>query len=759
MSLRGIGIRIVVGAFLLVGATYAVVTPLFEASDELWHYPMVQTLASGNSLPVLDADNPGPWRQEAGQPPLYYGLMAVATRWVDQQDMTEVRWLNPHVDNGVVTEDGNTNLAIHTSREAWPWRGSVLALRLIRLLSVGLAAVAVYLTYRLALELEPARRDLALAAAATVGFTPMFAFIAGSVNNDNLAAPLSAAALLLMVHLAKATGWGWYGRLGRLAAPAACLSLGVLLGLAALTKESTLGLVPLAALTLFIVAFTRWQADGRRNFGRHLFGLLGMLGLMFGTAAAVAGWWYARNLQLYGDVLGWNAFVEVLGRRARPATLWQLWGEREGFLQSYWGLFGGVNVPMPTWTYTLLNAAAVAAFVGVGIYLVQKVRRKPLRLSGWVPLGLAIGWLLLVVLGLIRWATITWSSQGRLIFPAIPSLAVVIVFGLAALVPRRWQAWFLGVWVSLLFGLSVAAPFLWIRPAYAPPSALDPQQLAVIPNPSTADFGGEMRLLGFEVVATQARPGETLAVDLYWRSQIAMDRDWSVFVHLVDEHGIVVAQRDKYPGLGRLPTRLFSPGQAIADRYVVRLPQAACAPSRLQVVVGLYDATDGVRLPVGQGDSITLASVDLLPHDGQVPNPLSIDFGHQMRLVGFDYERRAMTPGETLGLRLYWQGLRPMDVNYTVFTHVRGQGERLWAQSDAWPQAGAAPTGGWRTGQTVEDEHHLPLQADTPPGVYDVEVGVYNGDTGKRLQVVTEDGRWTEDFVYLCRIRVGERGS
>ena len=34
-----------------------------------------------------------------------------------------------------------------------------------------------------------------------------------------------------------------------------------------------------------------------------------------------------------------------------------------------------------------------------------------------------------------------------------------------------------------------------------------------------------------------------------------MDRDWSVFVHVVDENEIVIAQRDTYPGLGLMPTR------------------------------------------------------------------------------------------------------------------------------------------------------------------------------------------------------------
>ena len=69
----------VILAYLVVGISYAVTTPVLEASDELWHYPVIQHLANGGELPILDPEDPGPWRQEAGQPPLYYVIMAVAT--------------------------------------------------------------------------------------------------------------------------------------------------------------------------------------------------------------------------------------------------------------------------------------------------------------------------------------------------------------------------------------------------------------------------------------------------------------------------------------------------------------------------------------------------------------------------------------------------------------------------------------------------------------------------------------------------------
>ncbi|HQF71649.1 MAG TPA: hypothetical protein PLH39_10265, partial [Promineifilum sp.] len=115
-------LALILTLFVLLGFSYALITPIFEASDELWHYPMVRHLADGNPLPVqvFDPALAGPWNQEASQPPLYYTLAAALTFWIDTGDMAQVRWLNPHVDNGVITADGNTNLVVHDPA-ANPW--------------------------------------------------------------------------------------------------------------------------------------------------------------------------------------------------------------------------------------------------------------------------------------------------------------------------------------------------------------------------------------------------------------------------------------------------------------------------------------------------------------------------------------------------------------------------------------------------------------------------------------------------------------
>ena len=66
----------------------------------------------------------------------------------------------------------------------------------------------------------------------------------------------------------------------------------------------------------------------------------------------------------------------VLGQRATPASLVQLWGERRGFMMSFWGLFGGVNVPMAMGVYAVLNVFLVLTIIGFAIYLARLLRAE-----------------------------------------------------------------------------------------------------------------------------------------------------------------------------------------------------------------------------------------------------------------------------------------------------------------------------------------------------------------------------------------------
>ncbi|MDX1688439.1 MAG: glycosyltransferase family 39 protein [Candidatus Promineifilaceae bacterium] len=804
-------LALILALFLLLGAAYALVTPVFEASDELWHYPMVRHLADGNGLPVqvFDPAQAGPWKQEASQPPLYYYVGAALTFWIDTSDMEHVRWLNPHVDNGVITEDGNINLVVHDPA-ASPWQGTLLAVRIIRLASVLMGAATVYLTYRIAREVVPRRPTIALGAAAVNAFIPMFLFISGAVNNDNLAIPLASLALLLMLRHIRAGRTAilrWRDEVRQWA------MIGVVIGLAVLTKEGTLGLLPLAWGTAFISVWQQLQVaprltslvasgatSGRERMGpasvdltfaafmRLLARSFVRFGIVLVPVLLIAGWWYYRNLVLYGDLLGWNAFIAVLGQRPQPATLAQLWDERAGFLMSYWGLFGGVNVPMPGWIYTVLNTVLVVAVPGFVVYFARELWDWIRETGSWrFDLGATITNVLYfvesrfalvvcllfsaaVVYGLINWTTTTWSSQGRLAFTAISTLTTLLVLGLAGWLPRRPAIVIVSGLALFLFVVAAAAPFLWIAPSYearvGAPSPL-PAEMARV----EAEFGADctcrdaerMRLVAYEIEAPARgggdalRPGDTVEVTLVWEALAEMEQDWSVFVHLNDPMlATPLAQRDMYPGQGLLATRLLEPGQQIVNRYHLRVPETAIAPSELELAVGLYDFETGERLLTAAGterDILTLETLLLEPSPGEYPNATSVNFGDRMELVGFSVTPRRARPGETVQLTVYWRALRSLETDYTIFAQVlHTEDTTRWAASDV-----PGNTTAWPEGEVQTIEMPLTLREEAPAGVFPLVVGAYTRteDGGfTRLQIV-RDGRITmDDVLTLTRIRI-----
>jgi len=731
--------------FVLLGVIYSVVVPPFEASDEKWHYPMVKQIADNWALPVQEPGVETPWRQEGSQPPLYYFIGALATCWIDTSDMSAVRRLNPYVDAGA-TPDGNVNLVVHNpALETFPWRGTVLAIHLIRFLSVLMGAAAVYLTYLIVREVLPDSPALALGAAAIHAFTPMYVFISGSVNNDNLTVPLCSLALLMLIKLASdKSGIGnWSLEIGH-------WKLGIVLGLAALTKTSALPLTVLAALVVIM------RAVRNRSWREFFVGGLATL-LPF---LAIAGWWFWRNLQLYGDPFGLNVFIEILGQRDVPADLAQLWRERYSFLAGYWGNFGGLNVPLPAWTYTALNTIIVIAALGLITHYVSRFTFHVSRHSPFAirrsPFAICLLWALGVVVAWSQWASVTWSSQGRLVFSAIQTWSLLLALGVAIWFPRRLV---IGNWslVIFLLILTALAPWLWIRPVYALPEPLTGAQVAAIPHPLGTDFGGTMRLLGYDLETKSVKPGGQVAVTLYWESLSPTGQDYAVFVHLLGEHELLAAQRDTLPGLGLLSTTWLEPGYRWADRYVITVPETAYAPDVVQVEVGLYDAVTGARLLASSGgDNARFGRIELRARSGDVPNPISINFGERMELAGYDLDRRAARPGEPVTLTLYWRGRREMDANYTISAQLIDPAQRKAAQHDGWPLDGAAPTTIWEPGEVVVDARVLTIFPGAPPGTYDLRVAVYLLEEGEivHLPVISQKGEMLSSHILLTRVRV-----
>jgi hypothetical protein len=316
-----------------------------------------------------------------------------------------------------------------------------------------------------------------------------------------------------------------------------------------------------------------------------------------------------------------------------------------------------------------------------------------------------------------------------------------------------------------MLGIASWAPFGVIVPAYRP-SVLPP---GIEPRPSNvlrADVGGQLRLLGYDIENVSARPGGAFRFTLYWEAQRKMDRNWSVFCHVLDpELESSIAIRDRYPGQGLLATSLMAPGLRWTERYVVLLPETVYAPSETVLEVGLYDATNDERPPIAveQGEGVQVVGnglrfqpLQIEPRPGDLPNPVHVNFEDRMALVGWDVERRVVAPGEGMRLTLYWECLAQMDRSYKVSAQLVREDGRKAAHSDAQP--GDASTSNWRKGQQIIDRRELEIFDDASPGDYRILVGIYGWETSKqirRLRIIDAEGRvLPDDSLILGRVRV-----
>lgn len=437
------------GAVLLLGATWALFVPPFQAPDEQSHFGYVQSLVAGPGLPG-DPARPGfstelMQARDAANSDQTAAVLAVKPTWSAEEWK---RWKREdgdlpaasRSDGGGIGNPAWSNPPLYYLYAAIPYAaaagGDLFArVTLVRLASVLWLLVTVLGAWLLAGEVFGRDRLLQLLAASIAGLLPMVTFISAQVGPDGMLYALWTLALWLGVRVIK-----------RGATVPAAVGLFAVVGVAIVVKTTSYALVPAALLAL---AVGLWRVrDDRRQLLRAA--------LAAATAIAV-------------PVMTWVVYARVTHRAAAaqisdaagPGTggsvrelmsyLWQYYLPRLPFMNDLtdsglpayqvlfkqaWGAFGWLEVRFPEWLYKLL-LLATAGIAGAALARVAALRR---RIDWWVGAFFALG-----ALGLL--AGLHWTDyhhlvdgqgnfmQGRYLFPLV---------GLAGLAGAQAVSWLRG---------------------------------------------------------------------------------------------------------------------------------------------------------------------------------------------------------------------------------------------------------------------------------------------------------------------------
>ena len=584
---NNLALLVILSLFVMLATAYSVIVPLGEAPDEVPHFTYIRYLAEHGRLPV------GAEEHEGFQPPLYYLIGAASTFWIDTSDFV----VRANGDYSFTDDLPPFNLLLHTTQESFPYHGWALAWHLIRLLSVAMGASTVWATYWIAREVFPTDKYIAVGAAAFNAFLPQFLFISGVINNDNLAACLSALMVLVTVKILRgARGYRHF------------LVLGTLTALGVMAKAS---LINFYAIILLVIGIVLWQEGRGLRFSLRRGLALALLCLL--PFFVLAAWWFVRNQILYGDPLGWALVLAANALREAPLTLgdiqWLIWG----LYRSFWYRWIGIELELAF--YALLAIPCLLALAGL---LTLFWRRE--RLSPHSPLILSVlgVYFLLVSGSLIPWtATVQGTDQARLLYPALPAIVLFMFLGWAQLVPRRrgdYLAYAVGG-AMLLF--AVVAPLRYTMPTYAPPPILTREDLADVENQVDINFGDRIKLVGYELNGQEWHPGDDLLVTMYWEALDDLHQDYWLLMRLVHRRGYDLIFKDGCPSAGRYTTDHWKKGDVIPSVHRLRIPDDA-ADHNYRLTLSMHPFGSEEWLPVlneqGQvtGDMVILTLIPVV---------------------------------------------------------------------------------------------------------------------------------------------------
>lgn len=311
---------------VLHATAWAIITPTFQVPDETVHFGYAQHVAERGALPEISNEFLPPRDLSATFSAVPWSVLGKPS-W----DPGAAKSLQSTLDSGLSSSDVRTgggyasnNPPLYYTLAAAPYvvndalGGDLLdAILLMRLLSALLAGATVAFVWLLLRELFPRTPWAWTTGALAVALQPLFGFVSGGVNNDNLLNACGAAFLYLAVRA-----------LRRPPSPREGLLVGLPVAAALLTKLSAYGLLAGLLLTLALLVL---RADGRRRDAlRAAAAALVVAIAPFVLYLAVA---QRDAVSATGGLGVSESYYTIQSIREQLSYVWQFWLPQPSFLQ------------------------------------------------------------------------------------------------------------------------------------------------------------------------------------------------------------------------------------------------------------------------------------------------------------------------------------------------------------------------------------------------------------------------------------------
>lgn len=409
--------------YFILAVAYAVVTPPWETPDEPAHYQYVVQLAERWRPP------PDPMIRQRDRfcrdytytssnyewyhPALGYFPLAVVYKFLKivapHSLPSTLPPFNPLFCSDPFTNPNLFHLGTSCPLEIWQHQWGLLVLRIFSSLW-GL--VVIFVTYRIGQLLGT--EELAIVAGSWVAFLPQFVFISASVRNDTLNNAVSALVFLFVANTLLSPKLESRRR--------STLAIGLVLGAGILTKITLTYLIPMALLAVLL-------SSSSLNRGERIGSFVWVIILPIVIVSI-----YYLSYQEARTALLYTIKQLKINHNSLSLTYWKSFFPM--LLDLFFARFGWANVLIPKgWILTAFGIWALGvSFSAYRMTCLFKSDRRNPRLH--LMLLLFFGFILAFA-GVVRYNFSHFQPQGRFLFPALVSWALLGTWGIVISLPKQ----------------------------------------------------------------------------------------------------------------------------------------------------------------------------------------------------------------------------------------------------------------------------------------------------------------------------------